>query len=318
MRIGYFLSSEEYTPQQLLEQARLAREAGLERLWISDHYHPWIDEQGQSPFVWSMIGALAQAVPGMHVTTGVTCPTVRIHPAVIAQAAATSAVLLEGRFKLGVGSGEALNEHILGDAWPPADLRLEMLEEAIEIMRGLWEGRQFSHDGPNYTVDNARIYTLPDVAPDVLVSGFGPKAISLAARVGDGFVSTKPEREHVDKFRAEGGGDKLCQAGTKVCWGPDRDECVKTVHRIWPNEAVPGELPQILPTPAHFEQAVELVTEDMIAESVPCGPDVDAIVSAFHEFADAGFDELYVQQIGDRQAEFFEMLARDVLPRFEV
>ena len=138
MRIGYFLSCEEFGPHELVDQARLARDAGLDRLWISDHYHPWIDEQGQSPFVWSVIGALAGAVPGMHVTTAVTCPTVRIHPAIIAQAAATSSVLLEGRFALGVGSGEALNEHILGDGWPEADVRLEMLEEAIEVMRALW------------------------------------------------------------------------------------------------------------------------------------------------------------------------------------
>ncbi len=150
MKIGYFLSCEEFTPRELLEQAALAQKAGIDRLWISDHYHPWNDEQGQSAFVWSMIGALAQAVPGMHVTTGVTCPTMRIHPAVIAQAAATSAVLLEGRFSLGVGSGEALNEHIFGDAWPSADVRLEMLEESIEVMRGLWEGGQFSHDGMHY------------------------------------------------------------------------------------------------------------------------------------------------------------------------
>jgi G6PDH family F420-dependent oxidoreductase len=318
MRIGYFLSCEEHTPQQLLEQARLAREAGIERLWISDHFHPWIDAQGESPFVWSMIGALAQAVPGMHVTTAVTCPTWRIHPAIVAHAAATSAVLLEGRFSLGVGSGEALNEHVLGDPWPPADLRLEMLEEAIEVMRGLWEGRQFSHDGTHYTVENARLYTLPDVAPDVLVSGFGPKAISLAARVGDGFVSTQPERAHVEQFRGEGGGRKRCQAGTKVCWGPDEAECVRTVHRLWPNEGLPGELPQILPTPAHFEQAVELVTEEMIAASVPCGPDVDKIDKSFQAFAGAGFDELYVQQVGERQEEFFTMLARDLLPRFDV
>src|SRR3712207_3468949 len=155
-KIGYFLSCEEWGPAELLEQARMAEEAGFEALWISDHYHPWNDEQGQSPFVWSMIGALAEAVPRMHVTTGVTCPTVRIHPAVIAQAAATSAVLLDGRFSLGVGSGEALNEHIHGDPWPEAAVRLEMLEEAIHVMRGLWEGRRFSHDDVHYTVENAR------------------------------------------------------------------------------------------------------------------------------------------------------------------
>jgi G6PDH family F420-dependent oxidoreductase len=316
MKIGYFLSCEEYPPQQLLEQARLARAAGLDRLWISDHFHPWIDEQGQSAFVWSVIGALSEAVPGMHVTTGVTCPTVRIHPAIIAQAAATSAVLLEGRFSLGVGSGEALNEHILGDAWPEADVRLEMLEEAIDVMRGLWEGGQFSHYGLHYQVENARIYTLPERPPDILVSGFGPKAVDLAARVGDGYCAVMPEKDFVDRFRSGGGGNKLVQGGTKVCYGPDADECVKTVHRLWPNEGLPGELAQILPQPAHFEQAASLVTEDMIRESVPCGPDVDALVQTFQEFADAGFDELYVQQIGDRQAEFFEVLQQEILPRF--
>jgi G6PDH family F420-dependent oxidoreductase len=153
MRIGYFLSSEEFGPHELVDQARLAQSAGLDRLWISDHYHPWNDEQGQSPFVWSVIGALAVAVPGMHVTTAVTCPTVRIHPAVIAQAAATSTVLLDGRFALGVGSGEAFCEHVLGDGWPEAEVCQEMLEEAIEVMRGLWEGGQVSHYGPHYAVE---------------------------------------------------------------------------------------------------------------------------------------------------------------------
>ena len=315
MKIGYFLSCEEFTPRELLEQAALAQKAGIDRLWISDHYHPWNDEQGQSAFVWSMIGALAQAVPGMHVTTGVTCPTMRIHPAVIAQAAATSAVLLDGRFSLGVGSGEALNEHIFGDAWPSADVRLEMLEESIEVMRGLWEGGQFSHDGMHYAVENARVYTLPDAPPDILISGFGPKATALAARVGDGYCSAMPDSELVQKFRSEGGGDKVCQAGTKVCFGPDEAECVKTVHRLWPNEGLPGELAQVLPTPAHFEQASTLVTEEMVAESVPCGPDVDRILESFREFADAGFDELYVSQIGPRQSEFIEVLERELLPR---
>jgi G6PDH family F420-dependent oxidoreductase len=314
MRIGYFLSCEEFGPHELLDQARLARDAGIDRLWISDHYHPWVDAQGESPFVWSVIGALATATPGMHVTTAVTCPTVRIHPAVIAQAAATSSVLLEGRFALGVGSGEALNEHILGDGWPEAEVRQEMLEEAIEVMRGLWEGRQFSHYGPHYAVENARIYTLPDVAPDVIVSGFGPKAVDLAARVGDGYCTVGPDKESVERFRAGGGGDKVVQGGTKVCFGPDEQACVKTVHRLWPNEALPGELAQVLPQPAHFEQASELVTEAMIAESVPCGPDVDRIAETFQAFADAGFDELYVQQIGPDQRAFFDVLKTELLP----
>jgi G6PDH family F420-dependent oxidoreductase len=316
MRIGYFLACEEFGPNELVEQARLARKAGLDRLWISDHYHPWNDEQGHSPFVWSVIGALAAAVPGMHVTTAVTCPTVRIHPAVIAHAAATSAVLLDGRFTLGVGSGEALNEHILGDPWPEADVRLEMLEEAIEVMRGLWEGGQYSHYGVHYAVENARIYTLPKEPPAIFVSGFGPKAVDLAARVGDGYCAVMPDADLVGRFRQHGGGGKVVQGGTKVCWGADERECVRTAHRLWPNEALGGELAQILPQPAHIEQATALVTEEMIAESVPCGPDVERIVQSFREFADAGFDELYVQQIGERQAEFFDVLEREIAPRF--
>jgi G6PDH family F420-dependent oxidoreductase len=316
MRIGYFLSCEEFGPLRLVEQARLAQRAGIDRVWISDHYHPWNDQQGQSPFVWSVIGALAAAAPGLPVTTAVACPTVRIHPAVIAQAAATSAVLLEGRFRLGVGTGEALNEHIFGDAWPEAPVRLEMLEEAIEVIRGLWRGGQYGHRGKHYAVQNARIYTLPERAPEIVVSGFGPKSVALAARIGDGYCSTMPDASLVERFRSNGGGDKLAQAGTKVCWGPDADECVKTVHRLWPNEALPGELAQVLPTPAHFEQASQLVTEEMISESVPCGPDTEKIAATFQQFADAGFDELYVQQIGPRQEEFFDVLAREVLPRF--
>jgi G6PDH family F420-dependent oxidoreductase len=315
MKLGYFLSCEEFDPHELVRQARLAEAAGFDRVWISDHYHPWVDAQGESAFVWSMIGAIAAATERLHVTTGVTCPTVRIHPAVIAQAAATSTVLLDCRFSLGVGSGEALNEHILGDKWPEADVRLEMLEEAIEVMRLLWQGGSQSHRGRHYTVENARIYTLPERPPDILVSGFGPKAVELAARVADGYVAVMPEASFVERYRA-GGGKGIIQGGTKVCWGPDEAECVKTVYERWPNEALPGELAQILPTPAHFEQATELVTEDMIAESVPCGPDVEKQIAAFQEFADAGFDELYVQQIGTRHDEFFDVYAKEVLPRF--
>jgi G6PDH family F420-dependent oxidoreductase len=315
MKIGYFLSCEEFGPQELVRQARLAQEAGFQDLWISDHYHPWTDEQGQSPFVWSVIGALAQAVPGMHVTTAVTCPTVRIHPAVVAQAAATSAVLLDGRFSLGVGSGEALNEHILGDVWPEADERLEMLEESLEVIRELWTGKTVSHRGRHYRVEHARLYTVPDTPPQILVSGFGPKAVDLAARIGDGYCITMPDKDLIGRFR-DGGGTGPVHAGTKVCYGPDRDEAVKTVHRLWPNESLPGELAQILPTPQHFMQASELVTEEMIGESVPCGPDLDEHVQALQEFADAGVDELYIQQIGDGQDAFFDAYAREVLPRF--
>jgi G6PDH family F420-dependent oxidoreductase len=312
MRIGCFLSCEEFGPRDLLEQARRAEAAGFHALWISDHYHPWNDQQGHSAFVWSVIGALSEAT-SLPVTTGVTCPTLRIHPAVVAHAAATSAVMHQGRFSLGVGSGEALNEHILGTHWPEADVRLEMLEEAVDVMRTLWSGGQHSHRGRHYTVENARIYDLPDAPPPVLVSGFGPKAVRLAARIGDGFVTTSPDKDSIELYRSEGGKGPV-HAGTKVCFMADEDEARRTAHRLWPNEALPGELAQVLPTPAHFEQACELVKPEMLA--TPTGPDLDAHAESLQQYADAGVDELYVQQIGPEQDPFFTDWAKEILPRF--
>jgi G6PDH family F420-dependent oxidoreductase len=312
VRLGYFLSCEEFGPADLVDQARRAEAAGFHALWISDHYHPWNDEQGHSPFVWSVIGAVAQAT-SLPVTTAVTCPTTRIHPAIIAQAAATSAVLLGGRFNLGVGTGEALNEHVTGARWPEIDVRLEMLEEAIEVIRTLWQGGQQSHRGRHYTVENARVYDLPDTPPPILVSGFGPKAIAVAARIGDGFVTTTPDADAIGQYRS-GGGTGPVHAGTKVCFMADQEEARRTAHRLWPNEALPGELAQVLPTPAHFEQACELVTPDMLV--TPVGPDIDQHVASLQQYADAGVDELYVQQIGPEQDAFFESWAPAVLPRF--
>lgn len=316
MRLGYFLSSEEWGPHDLVAQAKQAQEAGFEGLWISDHYHPWNDEQGHSPFVWATIGAISQAAPGMHVTTAVTCPTMRIHPAVIAQAAATAAVMLDGKFSLGVGTGEALNEHILGDRWPGADERLAMLEEAVQVIRTLWQGGVQDHHGTHYRVEHCRVYDLPEQAPRIIVSGFGDRAVSLAARIGDGYCTVGPDADSVQKFRAESNGDgKVVQGGLKVCWGEDEAEARKTVYRLWANEALPGELAQILPTPAHFEQASELVTEKLASEDIPCGPDVDAHLQAIEAYRRAGFDELYINQIGPDQDAFFAAYREHVLPR---
>jgi G6PDH family F420-dependent oxidoreductase len=314
MRIGYFLSAEEFTPAQLVQQAVWAEQAGFEGLWISDHYHPWNDAQGQSAFVWAVVGALSQRC-SLPVTTAVTCPTVRIHPAVVAQAAATSDVLLDGRFTFGVGSGEALNEHILGDPWPPAAIRLDMLEEAVAVMRELWGGRTVNHSGTYYEVQNARLYTRRDTPPPVYVSAFGPRAAKLAGRIGDGFICTMPAADLVRTFRDAGGGDRPAQGGYKVCYGTDAAEARRTAHRLWANEQLPGELPQVLPTPRHFEQASTLVTEDMVGEALVCGDDVDAHVAQFRAYRDAGYDEIYVNQIGPEQEGFFEFYADKVLPR---
>jgi G6PDH family F420-dependent oxidoreductase len=314
MKLGYFLSSEEWGPHDLVAQAVKAKEAGFEALWISDHFHPWNDEQGHSPFVWSTIAAISVAAPGMPVTTAVTCPTIRTHPLIIAHAAATSAVLLNGAFSLGVGTGEALNEHVLGDVWPESAVRREMLEEAIEVMRRLWRGGMQSHRGRHYRVQQARIYDLPDTPPKIIVSGFGPKSIDLAARIGDGFCTTGPDEDAVNRFRSGARDGAVVQGGLKVCYGRDESEARRTVHRLWANEALPGELAQILPVPAHFEQAMALVSEEKAVEDTPCGPDLDKHIEAIQAYADAGFDELYVNQIGPEQDAFFKAYREDVLP----
>jgi G6PDH family F420-dependent oxidoreductase len=313
MRIGYFLSTEEYGPQELVEQARAAEEAGFRALWISDHYHPWNDEQGNSPFVWSVIGALSQACD-LPVTTAVTCPTVRIHPAVVAQAAATSGQMLGGRFTLGVGSGEALNEHILGGPWPSVDVRLEMLEEAVALMRELWTGKVVSWEGKHYRVDHARIYNLPDEPPEVYVSGFGPKAIDVAARIGDGFITTTPDADAVERFKKASGG-RPAMGGVKVAYAETADEGWAHAHRLWPNAGLPGEMAQILPTPEHFEQASRLVTEDSTRESVVAGRDVGQHVEQVQEYADAGFEELYVANMGPHWKDMIAFYGEHVLPR---
>ena len=265
--------------------------------------------------MWSTIGAIAAATREVTVTTAVTCPTVRIHPAIVAQAAATSATLLDGRFRLGVGTGEALNEHILGDPWPGIEQRLSMLEESVAIMRALWEGGNVSYDGQHYVVDRARLYSLPEEPVQVLASAFGPKATESIAGWADGYINVAPDADLLRKYR-DAGGRGTVQGGMKVCWGPDEAECVKTVHHLWPNEALGGELAQVLPMPAHYAAACELVTEELVADAVPCGPDPEKHVAAIQEFLDAGYDEVYVNQIGDDQEGFLTFMKDEVLPRF--
>lgn len=313
-KIGYFLSCEQYTPSQLIDQAKRAEDAGFDALWISDHFHPWNDEQGQSAFVWGVIGALSQ-MTSLPVSTAVTCPLIRMHPAIVAHAAATAAVQLNGRLVLGVGTGEALNEHVLGDHWPAPAVRLEMLEEAIEVIRRLHTGEKVGHHGEYYDVEEARIYTVPDQPVPIYVSAFGPKAAELAAQVGDGLCTTMPDAELITKFRDGGGGDKPVQAGTKVSWDTDADRALEVAHRLWANEQLPGRLAQTLPAPQDFADAMTLVPPEKVAESVTCGADPDKHAAQVREFIDAGADEVYVQQVGPDIAGFFTAWQRDVLPQ---
>lgn len=311
---GYFLSSEELSPGELVENAVRGEQAGFERLWISDHYHPWNDEQGESAFVWAVLGAIAARTERVVVTTAVTCPTVRIHPAVIAQAVATTQVLFGGRFQFGVGTGEALNEHIFGDAWPHTDVRLEMLEEAVQVIRALWEGGTVNHRGQHYTVDAARIYSLPETLPPILISGFGPKATELAGRIGDGYMNVAPDGDLVTLYR-DSGGTGPTHVGVKVCWAQDPAKARKTVHRLWAHQAVPGEAAQVLYSPHQFEQISSVVTEEMAVGAVAAvGNDVAEFVEALKPYAEAGFDEVYISQIGPDQEGFLRFWTEELEP----
>jgi coenzyme F420-dependent glucose-6-phosphate dehydrogenase len=312
VELGYALSCEEHRPADLVRYAREAEESGFSFALISDHFHPWIDAQGQSPFVWSVVGAIAERTERLRLGTGVTCPIIRIHPAIVAQAAATSAALMEGRFFLGVGTGEALNEHVTGERWPGAEERLEMLEEAIWVMRRLWQGHLVTHHGRFFTVDRARIYTLPDELPPIAVAASGERASELAGRVGDALVSTSPDADVVSAFEEAGGGDKPRYGQLTVCYAASEREAVETAHSCWPNAAAEGELTQELPLPRHFEQAAGMVTPEEVAEAVVCGPDPERYRRQIDEFGEAGFDHVYIHQVG-RDQEGFLRFARSEL-----
>ena len=315
LRLGYALSSEEHRPSDLVANARRAEEAGFEFALISDHFHPWIDKQGQSPFVWSVIGAIAEATERLELGTGVTCPTMRIHPAIIAQAAATAAALMPGRFFLGVGTGEQLNEHILGQRWPSVDIRREMLEEAIEVIRALWTGELTTHRGRWYHVEDARLYTLPEELPRIAVAAAGPKAAELAGRAGDGLISTSPDAELVEAYR-DAGGDGPCYGSLTVCVAKSEQEAKRIAHERWPNAGLKGPLAWELPQPAHFEAAAAMVTPDDVAESVVCSADIEQHGEKIQEFADAGFDHVFVHQVGPDQHAFFKLYEEELLPQF--
>ena len=316
--IGFALSSEEHSPLDMVRWAERAEQAGFGFALISDHYHPWTDSQGHSGFVWGLIGAISQRTEKLVLGTGVTCPTIRIHPAIIAQAAATAATLMPGRFFLGVGSGENLNEHILGDKWPPSDVRLEMLEESIEVMRLLWQGGSQSYYGDYYVVENARVYDLPDEPLKIHIAASGTNAAELAGRIGDGLISTSPDSEVVETFKSAGDAKRPIYGQMTVSWAENKDEAIKTALEIWPNAGVPGELSQELPLPAHFQQASKNVTAEQIQEAVVCGPDAGPIRDKIKEFEKAGFTHVYLHQVGPDQEGFLRFAEQELLSKVAV
>ncbi len=313
--IGYALSAEEHRPTDLVRWTRRAEEAGFGFAMISDHYHPWTNRQGQSPFAWSVLGALAEATERIPIGTGVTCPIIRYHPALVAQMAATVGAMMPGRFWLGLGTGENLNEHVYGDRWPGADERISMFREAIQIIRALWRGDQVEYDGDYYDVSRARIYTLPEQPVPIYVAGNGPEVLEAVASMADGYIGTSPKADLLRQFDELSGSGKPKIGQLTVCWGRDEATARRTALEIWPNAGITGEASQELPVPAHFEQLSKMVTEDALAEQVVCGPDAGRHAQAIQQYVDAGYDHVYVHQIGPEQDGMIEFYATEVMPR---
>jgi coenzyme F420-dependent glucose-6-phosphate dehydrogenase len=314
--LGYALSSEEHAPNDLVRYAQRAEEVGFTFALISDHYHPWVDAQGHSPFVWSVIGGIAVSTRTLRLGTGVTCPIQRIHPAVLAQAVATAAAMMPGRFFFGIGTGERLNEHILGEHWPEYDVRLQRLQEAVEIFRLLWQGGYQSHRGQHFTVENARIYTLPPEPPPIMIAASGPKSAAVAGQMGNGLIATSPDQEVIHTFERAGGAGKPKYGQVTVCWAESEAEAKRTAHKVWPNAGLKGPLSQELALPAHFQQAAQMIAEEDVAEEIVCGPDPQKHAEKIQKFVDAGFDHVYIHQVGPDQEGFFRFYQKEILPRF--
>jgi coenzyme F420-dependent glucose-6-phosphate dehydrogenase len=315
MELGYALSSEEHAPADLVRNARLAEEAGFGFGLISDHIHPWVDAQGHSPFVWGVLGAIAQATSEFRIGTGVTCPTIRIHPAIIAHAAATTACLMPGRFFLGVGTGENLNEHVTGAKWPAPDERLELLEESLEVMRLLWQGGYQTHRGKHYTVENVRIFDLPDEPIDIAVAAMQPKAAEVAGRFGDALVNVAPAPEIIERFDDAGGSGKPKYGQVTVCWAESKDEAKQTAFEVWPNALIEGSASQELPLPSDFEQLVEKRSPDELEGTLTLGPDPDEYLEELKEYDLAGYTHVYVHQVGPDQEGFLKFAKSELFPR---
>jgi G6PDH family F420-dependent oxidoreductase len=313
--IGYKLSSEEFGPAALVDNAARAERAGFDFALVSDHFHPWSDRQGHSPFVWTVVGGVARATTRLRLGTAVTCPTMRLHPALVAQAAATSAAMMPGRFFLGLGTGENLNEHILGKGWPSADVRLEMLEEAIEVIKLLWSDGLESHRGRYFTVEDARLYTLPDEPPPLMIAASQPRAAELAGRHGDAMINTSVDASLLERFDAAGGMGKPRFVELGVCWAADERRARKTAHEVWSLAASPGPLMTELALPSHFEAVFERITEDEVAEEVVCGPDPKAHLALIRKAIRAGYTDVCIHQIGPEQQGFLDFYERQVLPK---
>ncbi len=311
---GYTLMCEQRGPRDLVDDAVRAEAAGFGFAVCSDHYYPWLAEQGHAPFAWSVLGAAAHVTDRIGLVSFVTCPTMRYHPAVVAQMAATVGVMSGGRFTLGLGAGENLNEHVVG-AYPQATQRHAMLAEALEIIKPLLAGETVHHSGEFYDVPEARLWDLPEERVPVAMAVSGPSSCRLAARHGAALIAVEPKRELIEAYEKSGGDGRPRYGQVALCWGPDADACAQTAYEQfrWFNLgwAVNAELPG----PRAFDAASAAVTPEFVASKIPCGPDVDRHVAAIREFTDAGFTDVAVLQIGGvSQPDFLDFAQKQLLP----
>ncbi len=308
---GYTLMTEQSGPRDLVRYAVAAERAGFDFEVSSDHYSPWLAEQGHAPYAWTTLGAIAHATERVGLMTYVTCPTTRYHPAVVAQKAATLQLLAEGRFTLGLGSGENLNEHVVGQGWPTVGVRQEMLAEAIEVIRALHTGELVDHRGTHFDVESARIWDLPEQGVDIGVAVAGERGIEQLAPLADHLVAVEPRADLVEAWNATEGAPKVGSGGARavgqipICWGPDEDEAVQLAHEQFRWFAGGWKVNADLPTPAGFSGATQFVRPDDVAESIPCGPDLDKIVESVSAFWEAGFTDIALVQVGDALQERF-------------
>jgi G6PDH family F420-dependent oxidoreductase len=312
---GYTMMSEQAGPKELVSHVVAAEQAGFDFAVISDHYFPWLDAQGHSPYAWSVLGAAALATEQLPLMTYVTCPTIRYHPTIVAQAAATVQLLADGRLTLGLGSGENLNEHVVGGGWPSVDVRHRMLREAIEIIRGLFIGGYFSYDGEFFEADSAKIWDLPETPPPIGVAVSGPQSCQLAGELADAMIAVEPSQELGDAFDAAGGAGKPRVGQVPLCFDRDREAAVARAHEQFRWFVGGFKVNAELPGPTAFDAATQFVRPEDVAEEIPCGDDVERAVEAVRPYVDAAFTHVALVQVGgDHQGEFIRWAEDELLP----
>ena len=311
MKIGYKLIAEAYSPTEMVRQCVRAEEAGFDFVEISDHYHPWLPEQQHSGFVWSMLAAMAARTERIELATGVTCPMIRYHPAIIAQAAATTQLLADGRFTLGVGSGERLNEHVVGQGWPSVTVRHQMFREALEIIRLLWQGGYQSYEGRHLHLEDARVFDLPDTLPPIVVATGGSRASTLAAELGDGIFTTEPRTDLIEAFTAAGGsGPRYCEV--PIAYASTEDDAAESARKLFRFGITGWKVQAELPNPVNFDAATRFITTEDMRQAFGCGPDTDNHLAAARPFVDAGYDHLALINAGPDVDGFFDHFAAEL------